>query len=550
MFLVGVAQILTPSVTGQTNSSTFEKAYWLRLASNAWNYYQPGFGVDFTTGLLQSGSGYPYFTDWDLGNYIQAIIDANQLGLLNTNGTWGANERFNKTLSFLENRPLSPNGVPYQWYQSFDGNPYGNDIQDPSDAGELLVALNNLRTYRPDLAGTINYIVYNRTTYGPLEQDVDNLPNLNDLYDYYAAAGFATFWPNQFLGLANQILNNIVSAPVISTFGTDIPNSTLTSEPMLLSVFNLPPNAQLENLAETMFQAEEARYNATGKYTAFSEGETGLSDVPYVYEYIVSGNGLTWVINDQGSNIIGIVPIIYFKTAVGMLAMYNSSYAESMVSYIESQLPMPANGYSEGVDENGRVITWVVANANSMIIQAAQYAVSNGGNAPTPVQSPKPTPTASLFPTPSPTATFNPSPTPTQSTQPPASTPIPTYGPAPIQSSFPNSSPSPSSTPSSNLEPTISPAPAEWLGYGLDPTFTPGSTPAPSMSATGLSPTPTENGIPSSIQPTTSPNLANKIEPVTASDYFMTTFVAIMVCAMGFIIYLKKHSRLIMNGMT
>ena len=43
------------------------------------------------------------------------------------------------------------------------------DEQNAADTGELLVALNNLRVFRPDLADTINNIVYNRTNYAPLE---------------------------------------------------------------------------------------------------------------------------------------------------------------------------------------------------------------------------------------------------------------------------------------------------------------------------------------------------------------------------------------------
>jgi hypothetical protein len=63
------------------------------------------------------------------------------------------------------------------------------DLQNATDSGELLVSLNNLRVLRPDLAGTINNIVFNRTNYYSLEQAIDDLKNSKSLYDYYVAKG-------------------------------------------------------------------------------------------------------------------------------------------------------------------------------------------------------------------------------------------------------------------------------------------------------------------------------------------------------------------------
>src|SRR5450759_4399544 len=109
IFLLGITKPFVPVTKG---SLVVDQAYWLRLANNAWNYYQPGVSVDPNTGLHSSGLGYPYFTDWDLGVYIQAIIDTNQLGILSTGGTWGADARINKILAFLQTRQLTSNGFP------------------------------------------------------------------------------------------------------------------------------------------------------------------------------------------------------------------------------------------------------------------------------------------------------------------------------------------------------------------------------------------------------------------------------------------------------
>ena len=107
MLLFGMTQVFIPVTEGQQASLVVDRSYWLRLANNAWKYFQPGVGVDSTTGLHSAGLGYPYFTDWDLGVYIQAIIDANQLGILSSSGIWGADSRISLIMNFLQTRQLS-----------------------------------------------------------------------------------------------------------------------------------------------------------------------------------------------------------------------------------------------------------------------------------------------------------------------------------------------------------------------------------------------------------------------------------------------------------
>ena len=65
------------------------------------------------------------FTDWDLGVYIQAVIDAQKLGLIGNDGAWDFSARIDKVLTFLENRPLNTTrlSVPvlrcYNWKRPF-----------------------------------------------------------------------------------------------------------------------------------------------------------------------------------------------------------------------------------------------------------------------------------------------------------------------------------------------------------------------------------------------------------------------------------------------
>jgi hypothetical protein len=72
--------------------------------------------------------------------------------------------------------------------------------------------------------------------------------------------------------------------------------------------------------------------------------------------------------------------------------LHDTDFTENMVSYVESHLPSPSSGYSDGIDENGRVVTINIDKTNGMIIGAAKYAISNLQN---PNSSPTPTSTGS-----------------------------------------------------------------------------------------------------------------------------------------------------------
>jgi hypothetical protein len=48
-----------------------------------------------------------------------------------------------------------------------------------------------------------------------------------------------------------------------------------------------------------------------------------------------------------------------------------------MSIYLENTLPEPSNGYCEGVDESGQLLERVASNTNSLILDAALYAIQN-----------------------------------------------------------------------------------------------------------------------------------------------------------------------------
>lgn len=83
------------------SAQTIDKTVWTAVGANAWKYFQYGVGVDPTTGLPYGVFDWTFFTGWDLGVYIQAVMEAQKIGLINKGQ---AIDRLEYVLTFLENR--------------------------------------------------------------------------------------------------------------------------------------------------------------------------------------------------------------------------------------------------------------------------------------------------------------------------------------------------------------------------------------------------------------------------------------------------------------
>ena len=367
---------------GYHQSEEADLSEWIKWARDAWSYYDPGTGVDPNTGILRASYHWAFLTDWDLGGYIIAIIKAELMGILPRDGEWGADDRIEKVLRFLETRPISPYGIPYHIYTSTDGQPSGKAVTNVSDSGRLLIALAMLKKYRPDLAERIDAIV-RRNNYELLANRTDAWRTTAGFYKYYVAQGFKLFgldksWPVQ---TALKEFDNIVNGPHVDVYGVSLPKTEVTSEPLLHMVFELDVDDKYLDYVKRVYEAQERRYRNTGKYTAWSEGNTGLQDVTYVYQWIVTPGGETWKITPKY-----VTPIIFTKAAFGFHALYNTDYTKRLVDYLVSKneerkntLPyllfLPQKGFIEGVDENGRIVADLVDKTQVIIIEAAYYAL-------------------------------------------------------------------------------------------------------------------------------------------------------------------------------
>jgi hypothetical protein len=364
-----------------------ETGYWQNLASMAWRYYQPGKGVEETTGLHHAGLYWPYFTDWDLSNYIMAILDAEELGLVSQNGDWGSDYRLNKLINFLKTRPLTPEGVPYLWYDSRTGTNEGRARANPSDSGKLLLVLDRLRKVKPQYSADIDWIVNVRTNYRALAADEGVWSSTSGPYAYLAALGFASFGMDVYAPVSRALgaLEALENAPKVSVEGIDLPQAYLTLEPLLHLIFEADYDRRVSNLLFKLYLVHELRFQREGLRLAFSEGNTGLDNPSYVYEWVVTGDGGRWIITDHsGARRDDITPISFFKVAVAFRAIYDSEYARNLIDWIYSSFsnfnePNCRSfdcGFMEGVDTSGRVVSVIIDRTNSLVLSAARYATT------------------------------------------------------------------------------------------------------------------------------------------------------------------------------
>ncbi len=364
----------TPGVI--ESAKVINRSTWIAVAHNAWKYFRSR--IDPVTMLPCATDGYPYFTDWDLGVYVQAIIDAQKIGLIMKEGPWGARTRLEAVVSFLETRKLTNYSLPFWFYQAENGEPKkecfeAGQTTNVADSGRLFVALDNLKTYDSNYSARIDNIVYNRVSYAGWLYEIDNLATSVNIYDYFSTSGFAAFWPEK-SNVPSAIIDNIMSTPKLKLNGAELPTASISCEPIFHSIFNLKqPDLRILNLSRQVYSAHEGWHNATGIFRAFSEGPTVGR---FAYEWVVLPDGRTWSVLDEYGSDFGMIPIVFSKVAYSFLALYNTTYARNLVVNLETVLPEPFSGYYIGVHEDGEsVVNGFGCNTNGLIVSAARYAI-------------------------------------------------------------------------------------------------------------------------------------------------------------------------------
>ena len=353
----------TTTMTQSSISPLDWKAEWTSYAQVAWQFFKPGVGVSPTTGLIYASPYWHRFTDWDLGGYILAVLSAEKLGLISTNGAWGADYRLGLVLNFLDSRPLTTNNATFQFYDSDTGtvSPDGPpNTGNPIDEGRLLIALYDTKLLHPELAGEITAAVnhVNYTYFASYSRFADG-----DDYSRYAALGF-NLW-----GFKTAAAPSYTAPP---------PGTFITAEAVVSAVLEGVNDTYVTAASEQVYVAQYALYNRTGMLAAMSEGQYPPylnSATPYVYEAVEVPSGSAYRVQTwQGDNVTT-SPEAFTKIGFAFYAIYKSSYGALLLKTFANLTT--SNGYQEGImTQSGKAFVAVSDNSNIMIMEACAYAIN------------------------------------------------------------------------------------------------------------------------------------------------------------------------------
>ena len=74
-------------------------------------------------------------------------------------------------------------------------------------------------------------------------------------------------------------------------------------------------------------------------------------------------------------------PFVYLKVPVGLDAIYDIKYTQSMIDAVEP-VSLINSGYKDGVTEKGTVVSTVVDKIKGLILAAAEYVLDNDVSSP------------------------------------------------------------------------------------------------------------------------------------------------------------------------
>ena len=365
-----------------------ERTRLLQDADLAWRYFarltDNSTGIAHATAQAAPGAPVtdPLVTMWDIGSQILATIAALTIEVIKPIEFEGRIDRLVKSLPAAD---LSGLILP-QAIVSADRAPTGERRFNASDTGRLLVALKALRQLgfdtevaamvaRWDLAKVIG----NRRLHDLDSGHLREYAKSN--YVDYAVRGFR-LW-----GFETDSPYDLDTAET----GTDRQMRLLSraaelgpiqTEPHLLEAIELGHSETSALVAEMLFAAQRAAYQATGRL--FCVSELPLDREPWFsYQgFKLDAKTDPWTVQslDQESNFTTDdfregVAAVSTKAAYAWAATRPHPYSQALLSYVRSKAVVPGLGFSSGIymASGEQMAGYTDSNTNGVILQAIAY---------------------------------------------------------------------------------------------------------------------------------------------------------------------------------
>jgi Protein of unknown function (DUF3131) len=371
----------------------------------AWKYIENNTVAQ--TGLVNSVDRVPTTTLWQMGDYLAALVAANQLGLIDV---LEFDHRVSKLLDFLNNMPLSELALPNRVYNTQNGLMV-NFANQPADVGWSAIEIGRLLTWMkitgqryPHLREYFDKVVLRwnfckviddcGVLYGLGKGAGKSAPSQEGRLGYlqYASAGFAA-WGFEtrksavtgpvdaidVMGVKLRIdarddrtsgeLAPVVTMPYVllgMEFGWDYPRSTE-------QLGGRDENDSLRMMTLDLFKIQQLRYETQGVLTARTDHP--VKNPPHFVHDTVFASGYAWnTLSDQGRPVPALA-LVSTKAVFGMWALARNAYTDRLLNSIEA-LYKDDKGWFEGRYENsGGYEDLLTLSTNAFVLQSLLYKV-------------------------------------------------------------------------------------------------------------------------------------------------------------------------------
>ena len=366
-----------------------------RYARNAWKYFDANYQP---TGLVNDRSDLSGVTLWGIGDYLSALHAARSLDTIDEKTF---DKRVRHLLGALKALPLFDGELPHRAYNSLNLSPvdYGGNANPDGngwsglDVGRLLAALHTLKTCHPAYTEAVDTIAldwsYLRVVRNGFLTNAQVKPNRQGRdrirvnpavllgYEEYAARAFQ-LWG---FDVSRSVVGN--DYETVTVEGQPVPLKrrsdrrsrsfdaalNTTSTPFILYGLEFGFDPKMRAHVDAIFQAEAARYERTGTFSA--SGTTLLSLDPYVVHNTLVSNGEPWqAVTDLGED-ASRYRMVSTAVAFAYLTLYPEHPYSQALWQATLDLYNPLLGYYEGFFEKaGRTAIGFSSGTNSLILQA------------------------------------------------------------------------------------------------------------------------------------------------------------------------------------
>jgi len=366
--------------------SPLEQGY----AQTAWQYFVNNYQE--RTGLVNSVDNYPSTTLWDTGNYLMALISAEQLNIIDKTEY---DQRMKKVLTSLSQVKLYKGLLPNKVYntQSLKMTNYENKESEKGigwsaiDIGRMMIPLSYIQFNQPEYSQALHNIlsrwnIKDMTKEGVLfgamvEDGKEVLLQEGRLgYEQYTSKMFATFGVD-----ITNALRYDKYLEFKEIYDINIPydkrdkehsdaNNYVVMEPYMLDGLEFGWDYFSKEFSYRLYKAQEARYHDTGYLTAVTEDH--LDQAPYFIYNAIYANKQSWVAIDEKGMVHNDMKQLSTKASFAMDALYHTAYTDKLMKALTS-LQSNRGWYTGIYEKDGKINNSLTCNTNAIILESLLY---------------------------------------------------------------------------------------------------------------------------------------------------------------------------------